>query len=144
MHLTKSPASSSHLADIEDMNDIQKTAFIHVALVICVDDITSNLNTKAHDLELLVRDWLNLLNEREKKLKQPRTIPASEKRPLTKSKGTTPNDPESVLKREIRALFKVPIATTFRMPTLTDRHFTALCGPSPSKQSLHFGIGLTP
>lgn len=30
------------------------------------------------------------------------------------------------------------------MPTLTERHFTALCGPSPSKQSLHFGIGLTP
>jgi len=51
------------LAEIEDMNDIQKTAFIHVALVICVDDITSNLNTKAHDLELLVRDGLNLLKE---------------------------------------------------------------------------------
>ena len=68
----------SHLAETNDRDDIQKATFVDVALVFCMYDITSNLNTKAQDLELLVRDWLNLLKERAKKLKHPRTIPASE------------------------------------------------------------------
>jgi len=55
-----------HLAKVEDRDDIQKAAFIHVALVFCVDDITSNLKTKAHGLELLVRDWLKVLKEKGK------------------------------------------------------------------------------